>query len=149
MRVWAVIILAVTLVMAPLDTRAADLMVWWQKGFYAQEDEAVTEIVAAFEQGSGKQVELVLYELAEFPNAIEAALEAGRPPDFAFGNLIGNYFGQWAFDDRLVDLTDAVGRFSDLFDPDAIASFVLLDEKTGQRALYALPMGRTTNHVHV
>ena len=25
----------------------------------------------------------------------------------------------------------------------------LLNEKTGQRALYALPMGRTTNHVHV
>ena len=48
-----------------------------------------------------------------------------------------------------MDLSDAVGHFSDLFDPDALAWMALLNQKTGQRALYALPMGRTTNHVHV
>ena len=31
-----------------------------------------------------------------------------------------DYVGQWAFDGRLVDLTDAIGHFSDLFDPDAL-----------------------------
>jgi hypothetical protein len=55
-----------------------------------------------------------------------------------------------AFDDRLVDLTDdAVDSFSSLFDPDALAWWTLLNEKSGQRKLYALPMGRTTNHLHV
>jgi hypothetical protein len=44
--------------LAPLGAGAADLVVWWEKGFYAQEDEAVREIVAAFEQKTGKQVEL-------------------------------------------------------------------------------------------
>jgi multiple sugar transport system substrate-binding protein len=48
-----------------------------------------------------------------------------------------------------VDLTDTVGHFSDLFDPEALAWFVLLNEKTEQRAMYALPIGRTTNHLHV
>jgi hypothetical protein len=33
--------------------RCADLVVWWQKGAYAQEDEALREIIAAFEQGGG------------------------------------------------------------------------------------------------
>jgi hypothetical protein len=33
--------------------RAADLVVWWQKVAYAQEDEALREIIAAFEQGGG------------------------------------------------------------------------------------------------
>jgi multiple sugar transport system substrate-binding protein len=47
-----------------------------------------------------------------------------------------------------VDLTEAVGHFADLFDPDALAWWMLLDEKTGQRALYGLPMGLTTQHVH-
>ena len=41
--------------------QAADLVVWWEEGFYPEEDEAVREIVAAFEQKTGKQVELVLY----------------------------------------------------------------------------------------
>ena len=48
-----------------------------------------------------------------------------------------------------MDLTDTVGYFSDLFDPDALAWCVLLNPKTGQKALYALPIGRSTNHVHV
>jgi multiple sugar transport system substrate-binding protein len=137
------------LAMAPLSARAADLVVWWQEGYYDQEDAAVREIIAAFEQGSGKDVELVFYEQqAELPEKLKAALEAGRPPDFAFGSGIHD-FPEWAFDDRLVDLTDTVGHFSDLFDPNALDWFVLLNRKTGQRALYALPWGRATNHVHV
>ena len=143
------VVLAVALVLAPLGAKAADLVVWWNEGYSDQEDAAVREIIAAFEQDSGKHVELVFYEQAELPEKLKAALEAGRPPDFAFGSVMSNYISEWAFDDRLVDLTDTVGHFSDLFDPDALDWFVLLNRKTGQRALYALPWGRATNHVHV
>ena len=54
------VVLAVALVLAPLGARAADLVVWWEKGFNPEEDAAVREIVAAFEQKTGKQVELDL-----------------------------------------------------------------------------------------
>ncbi len=135
--------------MAPLGSEAADLVVWWEEGFYTQEDEAVEEIIAAFEQGSGKQVELVFLPQAELPDKIVAGLEAGQPPDFTFGFWASDHISEWAFDDRLVDLTGTVGSFSDLFDPNALDYWVLLNQKTGQRALYGLPMGRTTNHVHV
>ena len=57
------VVLAATLVMAPLGARAADLVVWWEEGYYAQEDAALREIIAAFEQESGKQVELVFYPM--------------------------------------------------------------------------------------
>ena len=79
---------AAALVLAPLGAQAADLVVWWEKGSYAQEDEAVREIIEAFEQESGKQVELVFHEQDELPTKIAAALEAGRPPDFAFGLMV-------------------------------------------------------------
>jgi multiple sugar transport system substrate-binding protein len=115
------VLLAAALVTAPLGASAADLIVWWDQGFYPQEDEAVAEIVAAFEQQSGKQVELAFYSQAEFSDEMAAAVEAGRPPDFAFSLAIDSDISSWAFDDRLVDLTDAVGFFSDLFDPDALA----------------------------
>ena len=49
------VVLASVLAMAPLGARAADLVVWWEKGFYPQEDEAVAEIIAAFEQETGKR----------------------------------------------------------------------------------------------
>jgi ABC-type glycerol-3-phosphate transport system substrate-binding protein len=138
-----VIVLAAALhIAAPLGAKAADLVVWWEKGFTVEEDEAVAEIIGAFEQDTGKQVEVVFYPQAELPGEIEAALEAGKPPDFAFGLDASSYVAQWAFDDRLVDLSDAIGFFANMFDTEALASVVLVNGKLGHEALYALPMGR-------
>jgi multiple sugar transport system substrate-binding protein len=144
-----ILILALVLVTAPVGARAADLVVWWEKGYYDQEDEAVREIVAAFEQETGKQVDLVFQQQNELPQKISAALDAGHPPDFVFGLWIVENIGEWAFDDRLMDLSDAVGHFSDVFDSDALEREVLLNGKTGQKALYALPMANSVNHLHV
>ncbi|HEX6111575.1 MAG TPA: ABC transporter substrate-binding protein [Geminicoccaceae bacterium] len=142
-------VLAVTLATAPLCARGADLVVWWDEGFYAEEAEAVRAIVAAFEQDTGKQVEARFYPEGELPDAIAAALEAGQPPDFAFGLAISNHISEWAFEGRLLDLPGAIGAFSDVFDPDALAWWTLVNRRTGRKTLYALPMGRTTNHLHV
>jgi multiple sugar transport system substrate-binding protein len=92
----AYVFLAAALIIAPLGAQAADLVVWWEKGFYAQEEEAVRETIAAFEK-DGKQVELVFYSNAELPDALEAALEAGQAPDFAFGFRMVDYLSEWAF----------------------------------------------------
>jgi multiple sugar transport system substrate-binding protein len=143
------VLLAVAIMVAPLAVQAADLVVWWEEGYNPDEDSAVREIVAAFERGSDKQVELVFHPQQELPGKIMAALKSNRPPGFVFGTWIGENIGQWAFDDRLVDLSDIVGHFSDLFDPDALDSEMLLNAKTGQEALYALPLARSSNHVHV
>jgi multiple sugar transport system substrate-binding protein len=142
-------VFAAALLTAPFGAHAADLVVWWDKGFYAEEDQALRETIAAFEQGSGKEVELVLYSGGELMDRIGAGLEGGQLPDFAFGTDVNRYMSKWAYDDRLVDITEAVGHFSDLFDPNALSWFMRLNQKTGQRALYALPVGRTTHHVHV
>ena len=73
------------LAMAPLGARAADLVVWWEEGFYPEEDEAVAEMIAAFEQKTGKQVELVQHPHVGHPAQVQAALAAGQPPDFLWG----------------------------------------------------------------
>jgi multiple sugar transport system substrate-binding protein len=143
------LVLAVAIVTAPLGAEAADLVIWWDKGFYAQEDEAIAEVVAAFEQKTAKEVELVLDDQAEHEEKLVAAIEAGRPPDIAFGLLVSDYIPEWAFEDRLVDLSDAVGHFSDFFDPDALAWYMLPNQKAEQRALFGLPIGRASNHLHV
>jgi hypothetical protein len=83
--------LAVAFAIAPLGARAADLVVWWDKGFYAQEDEALHEPIAAFEQASGKQVELGSIPRRSCPTSSwRRSKPAGRP----------------ALEDRLVDLSD-------------------------------------------
>jgi multiple sugar transport system substrate-binding protein len=147
LRVLALVFAA--LILTSLGAKAADLVVWWDEGYYAEEGDAIAEIVAAFEQGSGKQVELALFSQEDLPGKIEAAIEAGTPPDFAFGYNLPEYGASWALRDRLVDLTDAICTFSNLFDPEVLDQVTLLNGTTGQNALYGLPIGRTTNHIHV
>jgi multiple sugar transport system substrate-binding protein len=141
------IVLAAALAMAPLGAQAADLVVWWEKGFYLQEDAAVAEIVAAFEQETGKQVELVQPEQNEIFDKAQAAIVAGNPPDFLFGTW--SEVPRWAYEDRLADLDGVLAPVLDLFDADIIEASTLLNGSTGKRGLYALPLGRTSHHVHV
>jgi multiple sugar transport system substrate-binding protein len=143
------VILVALLVTAPLGARAADLVVWWEKGYYPQEDQAIAEIIAAFEQESSKRVEVVFQKTEDVADKILAALEADRPPDLAFALRLRHYFVQWALEDRLVDLTDTVGFFSDLFDPETLSRGRVRNPETGQTALYGLPIGRSTNYLHV
>ena len=51
-------VLAVAFTTAPVGAQAADLVVWWEKGQYEEEDEAIREVIAAFEHDSGKRGEL-------------------------------------------------------------------------------------------
>jgi hypothetical protein len=49
------VLLSAAIVMVPLGAKAAGLVVWWQEGWCPEEGRAV----AAFEQGTGKPVELL------------------------------------------------------------------------------------------
>jgi multiple sugar transport system substrate-binding protein len=143
------IVFAAALAMAPLGAEAADLIVWWEEGYYAEEDEAIREIVTAFEQESGKQVELSFYEDVELLHRLATALEERRPPDFTWGIELSEYLSSWAFEDRLVDLSDAIGHFSNLFDTEVLDWVRVLNGRTEQKALYGLPIGSSTTHIHV
>ena len=72
--------------------RAADLVVWWEKGFYPQEDAAVAEIIAAFEQKTGKQVELVQPTQNEISKSRRLRSRPGSRPTScsAFGSDAGS-----------------------------------------------------------
>ena len=149
MRVRAVL-LAAALVLAPLGARAADLVVWWEEGFNPEEDQAVREIVAAFEQKTGKQVELVFHPRAG---------AAGQGPGGARGraaarlrlrhSVITYIDEQWAYEGRLVDLADALGPFADLFDPDALERPPCSTRRRAGAASTRCRWALTTNHVHV
>lgn len=143
------LILAVSLTSVPVGAQAVDLVVWWEEGFYPEEDEAVREIIAAFEQDTGERVALVQYSQDELAGKVTAAVEAGTPPDFAFGLDVSEFAPVWALDDRLVDLSEVIGSFANMFDPKVLDHAVLMNGKTGRRALYGLPMGQGANFIHV
>ncbi len=133
------------LVMAPLGAQAADLVVWWEEGFNPEEDAAVREIIAAFEQETGKQVELEQPSQNDIEAKVVAAVAAGQPPDFLFGyeyGLLLRPMGRGGPPRRPLGGDRAVRK---PVRPDALRYATLLDATTGRRALYALPMAFATN----
>jgi multiple sugar transport system substrate-binding protein len=66
---------------------AQDLVVWWNKSYYPEEDQKFEEIVADFEKEKGVDVELSFFTNEDLPVKTLAALTAGEPPDLAFAFL--------------------------------------------------------------
>jgi len=57
------------------------LTVWWVKGFYKSEDDALYAAIKKYEAKSGVKVELSQYAVQDMNAKSVAALDAGTPPD--------------------------------------------------------------------
>src|SRR3954464_9265798 len=102
------ILLAAALALAPLGVRAADLVVWWEEGFAPAEDDAVREMMAAFEKKTGKTVELSFFPPEVLPKKLQVAVAVGEPPDFAF-TAADSVWPPMAREGRLTELSAALG----------------------------------------
>jgi multiple sugar transport system substrate-binding protein len=140
---------ALVLLSSPARSQNADLVIWWDKGFFPQEDQSLASLVAGYEQESGKDVEFVQTPISETMRMVTAALAAGQPPDIASSAPLNRFVPGWAFDDRLADLSAVIGpREKDLV-PIALTKSRMKNGTSGQVAYYAVPIGQTTTHIHV
>ena len=141
------IVLAAALLLAPLGAQVADLVEWWQKGYYAKRTRRSKKRSppSSREAATGRDT----FVEDELPGKIAAALEAGQPPDFAHGlsGLLCRKMGLRRATAR--SLRRCGPLFRSLRSGRPQPGSLLLDAKTGQKALYGLPIGRSTNHIHV
>ena len=89
MKTWAIGLMAGTFLAGAVGQSAvaADLVIWWNKSYYQEEDDKFEEIVRTFESDSGMSVEYSLFTNEDAPVKALAALSAGQVPDLAFGFL--------------------------------------------------------------
>jgi multiple sugar transport system substrate-binding protein len=138
-----------TLLASPLPALAADLRIFWDQGFYPEEDAAIEAVVAAYEQKSGKDVELTFYSQDEVLDKTLAALDAGDPPDVALAFDVSSYVPKWALDGALADMSDVVAPIKEQFYPGVLDIARLRDGATGKTAYYAVPIEQFGNYIHV
>ncbi|MFZ5784129.1 MAG: ABC transporter substrate-binding protein [Pseudomonadota bacterium] len=125
------------------------LIIWWTKGFYRAEDEALAAAIRKFEATSGVKVELTLAPSSVTMAKTQAALAAGAPPDLAYADSFDlETAALWAFEGRLDDLTGVIEPFKDRFAPSALEAAYLLNGETGKRAYYAFPVKQQMLHIH-
>jgi multiple sugar transport system substrate-binding protein len=124
------------------------LTVWWVKGFYKSEDDALYAAIAKYEKKTGIKVDLSQYAVQDMIPKTVAALDAGTPPDVAYADVYDfQVLGKWAYDGKLEDISDVITPIKDRFAPNTIETTFLYNDKTKKKAYYGFPIKQQTMHV--
>jgi multiple sugar transport system substrate-binding protein len=124
------------------------LEVWWVKGFYKAEDDALFEAIRKFEGRTGVKVELSQYAIQDMIPKTVAALDAKTVPDVAYADVYDfQVTSKWAFEGRLEDLSSVMRPLLPKFAPNTVESTLLWNDVAKNRAYYAFPLKQQTMHI--
>jgi multiple sugar transport system substrate-binding protein len=125
------------------------LTVWWVKGFYKAEDDALFAAIKKFEaKHKGVKIELSQYPVQDMIPKTVAALDSGSPPDVAYADVYDfQVTAKWAYDGKLEDLTSVIDPIRAKFEPAALSTTFLQNNAEGKRAYYAFPIKQQTMHI--
>lgn len=148
-RTW----IAAALVAAGLAAQPAlaqdKLTVFWVKGFYKAEDDALFAAIKKFEAKHPKiKVELSQYPVQDMIPKTVSALDSGTPPDVAYADVYDfQVTAKWAFDGKLEDISSVIDPLRGKFEAAALATTFLYNDQTKSRAYYAFPIKQQTMHI--
>jgi len=124
------------------------LTVWWVKGFYKSEDDALYAAIKKYEDKTGVKVDLSQYAVQDMIPKTVAALDAGTPPDVAYADVYDfQVLGKWAYDGKLEDISDVIDPIKDRFAPNTIETTYLYNDKIKKKAYYGFPIKQQTMHI--
>jgi len=124
------------------------LTVWWVKGFYKSEDDALYAAIANYEKKTGVKVDLSQYAVQDMIPKTVAALDAGTPPDVAYADVYDfQVAGKWAFDGKLEDISDVIDPIKDRFAKNTVETTHLYNDQKKKKAYYAFPLKQQTMHI--
>ncbi len=125
------------------------LTVFWVKGFYKSEDDALFEAIKKFEaKNKNIKIELSQYPIQDMIPKTVAALDSGSPPDVAYADVYDfQVTAKWAFDGKLEDITSVIDPIRAKFEPAALSTTFLYNDQTKSRAYYAFPIKQQTMHI--
>ncbi|MBE7418269.1 MAG: carbohydrate ABC transporter substrate-binding protein [Ideonella sp.] len=125
------------------------LTVFWVKGFYKAEDEALYEAIRKFEaKNKDIKVELSQYPVQDTIPKTVSALDSGNPPDVAFSDVYDfQTTAKWAYDGKLEDISSVIEPIRARFEPVALSTTFLYNNASQSRAYYAFPIKQQTMHV--
>ena len=134
-------------VVAP--ARAQEVLnVWWVKGFYKAEDDALYEAIKKFEAKTKVKVELSQYPVQDMIPKTVAAIDSGTVPDVAYADVYDfQVTAKWAFDGILEDISAIINPIKDRFAPNTVETTYLYNDKTKGKAYYAYPLKQQTMHI--
>jgi multiple sugar transport system substrate-binding protein len=117
---------------------ATTATVWWIQGFVQEEDVAFRELVAEYEKSSGNTIDYSIIPYAPMRQKIVSAVTSGLVPDL-FQNTPAELIALYAWDDRLLDVTDVIETQRAEYTETALLSAYCYNSVKKTRAYYGVP----------
>ena len=130
------------------NAAATTATVWWAQGFAEEEDISFKKIVADYEKASGNTIDYSIIPFAPERQKIISAMTSGEVPDL-FQNNPGEIIALFAWDDKLVDVSDVVDTQREEYTETALLSAYCYNNVTKKRSYYGVPYNQNvfTNHI--
>jgi multiple sugar transport system substrate-binding protein len=122
--------------------------VWWTQGFAQEEDIAFKKIVADYQKASGNTIDYSITPYAPLRQKIVSAVTSGVVPDL-FQNTPGEIVALYAWDNRLVDVTDVIETQKPQFTRTALLTVNCYNSAEKRRSFCGVPytVAALTNHI--
>ena len=148
-KMWTVAMVAAGMLAAAPAMSQEKLNVFWVKGFYKAEDDALYAAIKKFEaKYKNVKVELSQYPIQDMIPKTVAALDSGTPPDVAYADVYDfQVTASWAYDGKLEDISSVINPIRARFAGNTIETTFLLNNKENKRAYYAFPIKQQTMHI--
>jgi multiple sugar transport system substrate-binding protein len=130
------------------NAAATTATVWWTQGFAQEEDISIKKIFADYEKASGNTLDYSIVPYAPMRQKIVSAMTSGVVPDL-FQNNPGEIIALFAWDDKLVDVTEIVDTQREEYTDTALLSGYCYNNVTKKRSYYGVPYNQNvfTNHI--
>lgn len=121
------------------------LNIWWEQGYNLEEDEAVRNIVARWQDLTGNQVKLSFFSSDELTAKAERAVRAGNPPDILMDSKADRLlYPRLAWEGKLEDVTDIIAPIEDDYGATTLKAISYYNSSQGKRSYYGVPIDRMT-----
>ena len=122
--------------------------VWWVQGFAEEEDISFKKLVADYEKTSGNKLDYSIIPYAPERQKIVSAMTTGAVPDL-FQNNPFESVALFAWDDKLVDVSDVVATQKEQYTEASVLSAYCYNGVEKRRSFYGVPYTASvsTNHI--
>lgn len=123
------------------------LQIWWDKGYYREEDEALRTVVSNWEKQTSNKAKLSFYTNDELSQKTQRAIQAGDPPDILMNDGGDRTIGSLAWSGKLADVSEVIEPAKSIFDDTMLSSAYLYNNVEQKQSYYAIPIHVSIPHI--
>ena len=131
------------------NAAATTATIWQVQGFVPEEDAAFRKTVADYEKASGNKVESSVMPFMALNQKAISAITSGSVPDLIFHDAPATILPQFAWNDKLVDVSDVVEDYRSQVSKTALLNASFYNSGTKQRSFYLVPLKQACAPFHI